>query len=104
MEQISQLTMGLLAREEPAYLNWLRLHDPDRPWEEPNLEKSDDNVPMPLYYAALLGFSTITRLLLDAGAEVNAQNGEYGNALRTASEGGYEQIVKMLLDVGAHQH
>ncbi|KAH8621149.1 HET-domain-containing protein [Alternaria alternata] len=101
MEQISQFTMGLLAREEPAYLNWLRLHDPDRPWQEPNLEKSDDNIPMPLYYAALLGFSTVTRLLLDAGADVNAQGGEYGNALQAASERGYVQVAKLLLDAGA---
>ena len=101
MEQVSQLTMGLLTREEPAYLNWLRLHDPDGPWEEPNLEKSDDNVPMPLYYAALLGFSTVTRLLLDAGAEVNAQGGGCGNALQAALEEGHEQVVKTLLDVGA---
>ncbi|CAN9361213.1 unnamed protein product [Alternaria alternata] len=101
MEQISQLTMGLLAREEPAYLNWLRLHDPDRPWEEPNLEKSADNIPMPLYYAALLGFSTVTRLLLNKGAEINAQGGHYGNALQAASEGGHEQVVKTLLDAGA---
>ncbi|CAN9201723.1 unnamed protein product [Alternaria alternata] len=101
IEQVSQLTMGLLTREEPAYLNWLRLHDSDRPWEEPNLEKSDDNIPMPLYYAALLGISTVTRLLLDAGAEVNAQGGEYGNALQAASAGGYEQVVKTLLYTGA---
>ncbi|RYO53180.1 hypothetical protein AA0113_g9296, partial [Alternaria arborescens] len=101
MEQVSQLTMGLLTREEPAYLNWLRLHDPDRPWEEPNLEKSDDNIPMPLYYAALLGFSTVTRLLLDAGAEVNAEGGHFGNALQAASYRGHEQVVKTLLDAGA---
>ncbi|RYN35548.1 hypothetical protein AA0114_g11715 [Alternaria tenuissima] len=101
MEQVSQLTMGLLAREEPAYLNWLRLHDPDRPWEELNLERSADSIPMPLYYAALLGFGTVTRLLLDKDADVNAQGGEYGNALQAASEGGHEQIVKMLLDKGA---
>ncbi|RYN52528.1 hypothetical protein AA0117_g13366, partial [Alternaria alternata] len=101
MEQVSQLTMGLLTREEPAYLNWLRLHDPDRPWEEPNLEKSDDNIPMPLYYAALLGFSTVTRLLLDAGAEVNAQGGRYSNALQAASARGHEQVVKTLLNAGA---
>ena len=101
MEQISQLTMGLLTREEPAYLNWLRLHDPDRPWEGPNLKKSLDSVPMPLYYAAMLGFSIITGLLLDAGADVNAQGGKYGNALRAASYKGHEQIVKMLLDAGA---
>jgi ankyrin repeat protein len=48
---------------------------------------------MPFYYAALFGFSTVTRLLLDQGAEVNAQGGDYGNAL---------QVVKMLLNAGAH--
>jgi ankyrin repeat protein len=59
---------------------------------------------MPLYYAALLGFSIVTRLLLNAGAKVNAQGGRYGNALQAASEGGHEQVVKTLLNAGAHQH
>ncbi|KAI5366970.1 hypothetical protein J4E82_010917, partial [Alternaria postmessia] len=100
-EQASQLAATLMAKEEPAYLNWIWLHDPDRPWEKLKLEKNLDSIPMPLYYAALLGLSTTTRLLLDAGAEVNAQGGRYGNALQAASEGGHEQIVKMLLDAGA---
>jgi hypothetical protein len=30
-EQASQLAASLLAKEEPTYLNWIRLHDPDRP-------------------------------------------------------------------------
>ncbi|KAI4943376.1 hypothetical protein J4E91_009285 [Alternaria rosae] len=101
IEQASQLTMVLMAREEPAYLNWIRLHDPDRPWEEPDLERSLDTIPMPLYYAAMLGFSTVTRLLLDKGAEINAQGGHYGNALQAASAGGHEQVVKTLLNKGA---
>ncbi|KAI1561721.1 fibronectin type 3 and ankyrin repeat domain protein 1, partial [Pyrenophora tritici-repentis] len=101
IEQASQLAISLMAREEPAYLNWLWLHDPDRPWEAPNLEKSLDSMPMPLYYVAMLGFSTITRLLLDKGADVNAQGGGYGNALQAASAGGHEQVVKTLLDKGA---
>ncbi|KAH6838311.1 vegetative incompatibility protein HET-E-1 [Alternaria alternata] len=96
-----RIRQGLMAKEEPAYLTWIRLHDPDRPWEGPNSEKSLDSVPMPLYYAALLGFSTVTRLLLDKGAEVNAQGGYYGNALQAASWGGHEQVVKTLLDAGA---
>ncbi|EDU41188.1 vegetative incompatibility protein HET-E-1 [Pyrenophora tritici-repentis Pt-1C-BFP] len=87
--------------EEPAYLNWIRLHDPDRTWEGRNLGKKLDCIPMPLYYVALLGFSTVTRLLLDKGAEVNAQGGGYGNALQAASAGGYEQVVKTLLNAGA---
>jgi ankyrin repeat protein len=43
-------------------------------------------------------------MLLDAGADFNAQGGDCGNALQAASLGGYEQVVKMLLDAGAHQH
>jgi hypothetical protein len=104
MEQVNQLTMSLMAKKEPAYLNWIRLHDPDRPWKELNLERSPDSIHMPLYYAALLGLSTVTKLLLDTGADVNAQGGEYGNALQAASAEGHEQVVKTLLDAGAHQH
>jgi hypothetical protein len=103
MEQVSHLAISFMAREEPAYLNWLRLHDPDPPWAGPNLEKSltVDSIPMPLDYAGLLGFSTITRRLLDQGVDVNAQGGYHGNALQAASHGGHEQVVKTLLDKGA---
>jgi hypothetical protein len=45
----------------------------------------------------------MVKMLLDKGAEVNAQGGEYGNALYAASWGGHEQVVKMLLDRGARQ-
>ena len=44
----------------------------------------------------------IVQLLLDKGAEVNAQDESfYSNALQAASEGGYEMIVQLLLDKGA---
>jgi hypothetical protein len=100
-DKASQLAASLMAKEEPAYLNWIRLHDPESTWEKTNLKRSFNSISMPLYYAALLGFSTVIRLLLDAGAEVNAQGGEYGNALQAASLEGYEQIVKTLLNAGA---
>jgi preprotein translocase subunit YajC len=101
IEQASQLTIRLMARDEPAYLNWIQLHDPDRLWGGINLEKRLNSIPMPLYYTALLGLSMVTRLLLDKGAEVNAQGGHYGNALQAALARGHEQVVKMLLDKGA---
>jgi ankyrin repeat protein len=41
------------------------------------------------------------QMLLDGGADVNAQGGEYGNALQAASAGGHEKAVRMLLDAGA---
>ncbi|TIA27570.1 hypothetical protein D6C78_11057 [Aureobasidium pullulans] len=37
-------------------------------------------------------------MLLDKGADVNAQGGEYGNALYAASAGGHDKIVQLLLD------
>lgn len=37
-------------------------------------------------------------MLLDQGAEVNAQGGKYGNALQAASAKDHEKVVQMLLD------
>jgi ankyrin repeat protein len=40
-------------------------------------------------------------MLLNKGADVNAQGRQYGNALHAALERGYEQVVKMLLNKSA---
>ena len=40
-------------------------------------------------------------LLLDKGADINAQDGKYGSPLYLASVRGHEQVVKLLLDKGA---
>jgi ankyrin repeat domain-containing protein 50 len=40
-------------------------------------------------------------MLLDAGADVNAQGGYRVNAMQAASNGGHEKVVQMLLDAGA---
>lgn len=40
-------------------------------------------------------------MLLDAGADVNAKGGEYGNALQAASIGQSSEIMQMLFDAGA---
>ena len=55
----------------------------------------------PLVIAAEHGYSEMAKLLLDKDADVNAQGGEYGNALQAASAGGHEQVVKLLLNKGA---
>ena len=36
-------------------------------------------------------------MLLERGADFNAQGGEYSNALQAASIGGYKKVVKMLI-------
>ncbi|KAG9196777.1 hypothetical protein G6514_004687, partial [Epicoccum nigrum] len=55
-----------------------------------------------LIIVSLFGHEALVGLLLDKGAEVNAQGGRYGNALQAASQGGHKQVVKMLLDKGAN--
>ena len=54
-----------------------------------------------LHAASLGGHKSIVQMLLDKGAEVNAQGGRYGNALQAASEGGHATVVQILLDKGA---
>lgn len=76
-----RLAVNLMSVDNSAYLNWIRLYDPDRPWEEPDLGKDLDSVAMPLYFTAMLGLNRITKLLLDSKADVNAQGGYYSNAL-----------------------
>jgi ankyrin repeat protein len=44
------------------------------------------------------GHEAIVKLLLEKGADVNAQGGDYGNALQAASSEGHEAIVKLLLE------
>jgi ankyrin repeat protein len=55
----------------------------------------------PLLMAAVQGHCEAVNMLLDKGADVNAQGGGYGNALYAASSGDHEAVVKMLLNKGA---
>ena len=48
-----------------------------------------------------MGHEKVVELLLSMGAEVNAQGGPYGNALRAASFKGNEKVVELLLNKGA---
>lgn len=41
-------------------------------------------------------------MLLDRGADTNAQGGAYGNALQAAPLGGNERVIQMLLERGAN--
>ena len=54
-----------------------------------------------LYYTCLVGLVEPARDLISKGADVNAQGGQYGNALQAASQGGFREIVLLLLANGA---
>jgi hypothetical protein len=108
-KETNETAIRLCCKKEPAYANWVRLWDPDKPWSKPDLQKGLEKIADPLYYAALLGLREVVELLLDKGADVNAQGGEYGNALQAASARGHEAasvrvheaVMKLLLDKDA---
>ncbi|KAL8699990.1 MAG: hypothetical protein Q9201_005685 [Fulgogasparrea decipioides] len=59
------------------------------------------SISTPLYYTALAGLHKSVQMLLDKGADVNAQGGYFGNALQAAAERGHNEVVQLLLDKGA---
>jgi ankyrin repeat protein len=54
-----------------------------------------------LQAASYNGLEEMVKLLLEKGADVNAQGGYYGNALQAASVDGSKAVVRLLLDEGA---
>ncbi|KAJ7789811.1 hypothetical protein B0H14DRAFT_2535914 [Mycena olivaceomarginata] len=54
-----------------------------------------------LTVAAYYGYQKMCQLLLNKGADVNAQGGFYGNAFQAAANGSHDKIVQVLLDKGA---
>jgi hypothetical protein len=51
--------------------------------------------------ALVRGHDGVVEQLLGGGANVNAQGGEYGNALQAASSRGHNRAVELLLGKGA---
>ncbi len=47
------------------------------------------------------GQQAITELLIANGANVNAEGGQYGNALQAASYQGHQAIAELLIAMGA---
>jgi Ankyrin repeats (3 copies) len=101
-DAMHSLIMELLLSKAHGYINCIRLFDPETPWEEePDTTRNLKETFSPLYYTSLTGLVVSVRLLLEAGADVNAQGGYYGNALQAASYGGHDQVVQRLLEAGA---
>jgi ankyrin repeat protein len=54
-------------------------------------------------YAALRGNIKVVRVLLQAGADVNARNNDGSTALTLALEYGHKRIVELLIKTGAEE-
>ena len=59
--------------------------------------------PTPLHHAAEKGYAHMARLLVEAGANVNARVPEdfYNTPLHLAAHGGHAAVVKLLIEAGA---
>ena len=64
---------------------------------EVDVNEKDEKRLTPVYYVAVSGNTAIIRMLVERGADVNAQGGYYGNSLQAASYQGHEPIVRLLL-------
>ncbi|KAK2052294.1 hypothetical protein LY76DRAFT_472246, partial [Colletotrichum caudatum] len=73
-----------------------QLYDPDAPWDQEPGRFGIKNTPL-LYYVAHGGVKSAVEEMLKNGADVNAQGGEFGNALQAASVKGHNHIVEILL-------
>jgi hypothetical protein len=100
-DETNHIVMQLLSTDNPAYMAWLQSCDQNYPYVGTSSYEAWTGTVPALHYAVLLGLSGVVELLLDAGAEVNAQGDIHGNALQVASHTGQEQIVQILLDKGA---
>ncbi|CAG8898171.1 unnamed protein product [Penicillium egyptiacum] len=95
-EDIVRVIVRFLEKEA-TFQRWARLYQADRSWDyDPGPPRGSR-----LYYACLVGLVEPARDLIGKGADVNAQGGEYSNALQAASATGRKEIVKLLLDKGA---
>ncbi|KAF5358690.1 hypothetical protein D9758_007753 [Tetrapyrgos nigripes] len=76
---ILDLSCKLLSTTQPAYYNWLNVYTSDT-WDN-----KADNIAQPLYYASYIGLKSVVVYMLEKGADVNAQEGEYEKAVQAAS-------------------
>jgi ankyrin repeat protein len=96
-----------LLRIEQVRNDWLVVHDPDEPWNEPfegreRRERRRGGSGSAMYYASLLGLPAVVTHLLYSGANVNAEGGHYGSPIQAASARGHKAIVQLLIDNGAN--
>ncbi|KAK5790610.1 hypothetical protein VI817_007897 [Penicillium citrinum] len=95
-EDIIQNTVKFV-QKEVTFQRWCHLHQADRGWDDdPGPPRASK-----LYYACLNGLLAPAGDCISMGDNINAQGGEYGNAVQAASFKGHQEIVKLLLDKGA---
>lgn len=99
---VHQLSMDLFGSRNGAYANLNWLYDPDYQRREASARENYQAPPPPSYYASQAGLLEAMKLLIEAGADVNAIGGRCGSALQAAAASGNGDIVQLLIANGAN--
>ena len=82
----------------PAYLNWIRVWNPES--NEQDFELAQDNCPSPLFIAVFLRFEGISKHLVDNHSYINAAGGRMHTTLQLALRREYTEIAQELIAAG----
>lgn len=91
--------LELMDESNPAFLNWIRLYNADKPWRGVDASVADHA--SALYYASQSGFEYLVDQLLSAGSKPDYGQGMFGTPLQVAAYNGHLQVAKKLLSAGA---
>jgi hypothetical protein len=101
-EEQKRLSVELFTQNTTSYIAWVRFFNVDRPRDStPYIRRELHHMPTPLYIASREGIANAVIAILSAGADVNAEGGEYGTALQAAVVRGHKEVVQMLLEARA---
>lgn len=92
--EVSAFIASVMQGDVPAVEKTLQAHPDAHKWQD----RAGNSA---LMMAVINGPSPVIDLLLDKGADVNAQNRHGGNALARAAHFGHIDLVKKLLSLGA---
>jgi ankyrin repeat protein len=84
-----------------AFVNWLKIAEPDKPWKIPSLAPGGlPDIGSHLYYASFCGLSGVVKRLLAQGAQVQ-DTGFFGTPMHAASVSGHASVIELLKLHGA---
>ncbi|KAL8706555.1 MAG: hypothetical protein Q9201_000428 [Fulgogasparrea decipioides] len=96
-----KLILELMLTRDEARRNWDKIYNRRSVLDSYFYHSRRGPNSPPLCLAAWAGLIELVRLLLEHGEDINAESGEFGNALQAAASRGHKQIVGLLLEEGA---